>query len=399
MTPGAIPAAAAAALRARRGGALALAALALAACQSTPPAALPGSGPGSARAPLPASAARYQRETGPLPLAIADADWLAAWPAWLASCRFLASARNAQRAAWDGVCTESIFYQPRSGAEVRAFFTGALDRYQVIAREPAVDGAAVTETQTGLMTGYYEPELEGSRSRSAQFSVPLYGAPAAPVTAPRASLAADGAMQGRELLWVHDPVDAFFLEVQGSGRIHLRDDGWVRVAYAGSNGQPYRSIGRWLVEQGELVAGQVSQAAIRDWAAAHPERVRALLEQNPRVVFFRELPPGDPAAGPVGSIGVALTPGVSVAVDPRFLPLGAPLLIDTRMPGGDEPLTRAALAQDTGAAIRGPLRIDWFWGLGAAAAERAGRQHAPGSVRLLVPRGVAPERLLPVPSG
>ncbi len=219
------------------------------------------------------------------------------------------------------------------------------------------------------------------------------------MTAPRASLAADGAMQGRELLWVHDPVDAFFLEVQGSGRIHLRDDGWVRVAYAGSNGQPYRSIGRWLVEQGELVAGQVSAGGDPRLGRRPSERVRALLEQNPRVVFFRELPPGDPAAGPVGSIGVALTPGVSVAVDPRFLPLGAPLLIDTRMPGGDEPLTRAALAQDTGAAIRGPLRIDWFWGLGAAAAERAGRQHAPGSVRLLVPRGVAPERLLPVPSG
>jgi membrane-bound lytic murein transglycosylase A len=244
------------------------------------------------------------------------------------------------------------------------------------------------------MTGYYEPLLEGSRVRAGPFTVPIYRAPAVNVTAARRDLAATGGLRGLELLWVRDPVEAFFLEVQGSGRIHLTDGNWVRVAYAASNGQEYRSVGRWLADQGELPLGQVSQQAIRAWALAHPQRVREMLEQNPRVVFFRELPVGDPGSGPVGSLGVALTPGVSVAVDPRFLPLGAPLLLDTRAPISDAVLRRLTVAQDTGGAIRGPLRVDWFWGLGPDAGEIAGHQHAPGTVRLLVPRGIPPEALL-----
>ncbi len=384
-----------------------LVAAALAACQGEPLA--PGARRAASAVPttedaprLPPEAVRFRPESGPGALGIADADWLAAWPAWLASCHALAAQHNPQRAAWEDVCTASIFLQPRSGAEVREFFARHMDRYTVIAREPGAPHGgppAAVERDAGLMTGYYEPVLEGSRTRSAEFPVALYRAPPAAQTAPRAMLAADGRLQGLELLWVQDPVDAFFLEVQGSGRIHLRDGTWVRVAYAASNGQAYRSIGRWLVEQGELVAGQVSQASIRDWTRAHPERVRALLEQNPRVVFFRELPAGDATVGPIGSLGVPLTPGYSVAVDPRFVPLGAPLLIDTRMPGSGEPLTRLALAQDTGAAIRGPLRVDWFWGLGAGAGERAGRQHDSGTVQLLVPRGVAPASLLPAAGG
>jgi len=353
----------------------------------------PPAGPSPAR-----RAVRYALEAGAPRIAIADADWLAAWPAWLASCRALTADRNPRHGAWDGVCTESIFLAPSSGQQVRAFFARSMDCYRVLALDNpdimTVQGGATTARDTGLMTGYYEPLLEASRVRTGPFTVPIYRAPPAAITASRRELAASGQLRGQELLWVRDPVEAFFLEVQGSGRLHLTDGSWVRVAFAASNGLDYRSIGRWLAEQGELPLAQVSQQAIRTWALAHPQRVRELLEQNPRVVFFRELPVGDPVAGPVGSLGVALTAGVSVAVDPRFIPLGAPLLIDTSAPVTEAGLRRLALAQDTGGAIRGPLRVDWFWGLGPDAGDIAGHQHAQGSVRLLVPRGVAPEALL-----
>lgn len=359
-----------------------------------PPAIAP---PPTANSPAPGEVARrvrYEREPGGPGLAIADTDWLAAWPAWLASCRALTAARNPRHGAWDGVCTESLFLAPSHGEQVRRFFSHFMDCYRVLALDETNGSAPAAASDTGLMTGYYEPLLEASRVRTAVYTVPIYRAPATAVTASRHELAASGQLAGRELLWVRDPVDAFFLEVQGSGRLHLTDGSWVRVAYAASNGQAYRSIGRWLADQGELPVAQVSQQAIRTWASAHPQRVREMLEQNPRVVFFQELPMGDPAAGPVGTLGVALTPGVSVAVDPRFIPLGAPLLIDTRAPVSDSLLRRVTLAQDTGGAIRGPLRVDWFWGLGPDAGDIAGHQHAPGSVRLLVPRGMAPEALL-----
>jgi len=370
----------------------------LAACSTLAPA--PGGTP--ARAPAapaagaaaPASAVRFERDASALALDIRDADWLAAWPAWMASCRALTDDRAAHRSAWEPVCTEAIFLAPRSGRAVREFLLAHLDRYRVL----AAGAEAGARPDAGLVTGYYEPVLEGSRRRSGDFVAPVYRAPAPGTALARAELDAGGQLQGLELLWLRDPIEAFFLEVQGSGRIHLDDGSWIRVAYAASNGLPYRSIGRWLVEQGELPAEQVSAAAIRDWAHAHPQKLRTLLEQNPRVVFFREVPLGDPAQGPIGSLGVALTPGYSVAVDPRFLPLGAPLLLDTQAPCGKEALTRLALAQDTGGAIRGPLRIDWFWGLGDAAGELAGHQHGSASVQLLVPRGVDPQSLLSAPS-
>lgn len=341
----------------------------------------------------------YALESGSALPAIAEADWLAAWPAWLASCRALTADRNPHHAAWDAVCTEAIFLAPSRGEQVRAFFAHAMDSYRLLAVDAGAaaspgSGPSSGTRDTGLMTGYYEPVLDASRERRAPFVVPIYRAPPVSVTASRRELAQSGQLRGQELFWVRDPVEAFFLEVQGSGRLHLTDGSWVRVAYAASNGLEYRSIGRWLADQGELPAAQVSQQAIRAWTQAHPERVRELLEQNPRVVFFRELAVGDPQAGPIGTLGVALTPGISVAVDPRFVPLGAPLLIDTRAPLSDAVLRRLTLAQDTGGAIRGPLRVDWFWGLGQDAGDIAGHQHAQGAVHLLVPRGVAPETLL-----
>jgi membrane-bound lytic murein transglycosylase A len=276
----------------------------------------------------------------------------------------------------------------------------------------------------GRVTGYYEPLLRGSRTRVAPYLVPLYRPPADLLTVELSSLVPELAgkrlrgrlqqtergtrvvpywsraelteerLRGAELLWVDDAVEAFFLQVQGSGRIRLADGSTVRVGYADSNGHPYRSIGRVLVERGEMAVEQASMQAIAAWARENPRRAADLLNQNPSYVFFRELPLGDPAAGPVGALGVPLTPGYSVAVDPRFIPLGAPLVLGTVHPVGGEPLQRLMLAQDTGGAIRGPLRFDFFWGFGAEAAAPAGRQRHDAQAWLLVPRGVRPEALL-----
>jgi membrane-bound lytic murein transglycosylase A len=324
--------------------------------------------------------------------------------------------------AWQHPCAEALLLNPDRGAQVRAFFAAHMDPYRVL----AIDGTQRIEHDTGLITGYYEPEIEGRRERGGPFVVPVYRLPTIVPLAPRADIEASGLMRGQELLWVRDPIEAFFLEVQGSGRVFLGQGAWIRLAYAGSNNQAYRSIGRWLVEQGELPAEHVSMQAISDWAHAHPQRVRELLDQNPRMVFFREQALAREDAGPIGTLGVALTPGVSVAVDPKFLPLGAPLLLslasatngatnsstNTSSPAPTSTMdttgavgrterafedllpARLALAQDTGGAIHGPLRVDWYWGQGADAGAIAGRQRSMGTIRLLVPRGVAPASLL-----
>jgi membrane-bound lytic murein transglycosylase A len=276
----------------------------------------------------------------------------------------------------------------------------------------------------GLITGYYEPLLHGSRAADRRFSVPLYRVPTDLVRVElgqaypqlrglnlrgrldrsgdsarvipywtREQIEREDRLNGAELIWVDDALAAFFLQVQGSGRVQLEDGGLIRLVYADTNGQPYRSIGRWLVEQGEMTVQNASLQSIRDWAREHPQRLRELLNQNPSVVFFRETELGDPQRGPPGALGVALTPGYSVAVDPRFIPLGAPLIIDSVHPVTGEPLLRPALAQDVGGAIKGPLRLDLFWGFGPDAEQAAGRQHAPVSVRVLVPRGQSPEGL------
>ncbi len=355
----------------------------------------------------PAPQVRFEPDAALAPSRIDDANWLSAWPAWMASCRALTAAHRPHRQAWLSPCTEALVLHPNNGAQVRAFFSAHLDAYRVL----AIDGPQQAPRDTGLITGYYEPEIEGRHQRSEPFVFPVYRLPAVVPTAPRTELEASGQLRGQELLWVRDPIEAFFLEVQGSGRIHLGQGLWVRLAYAGSNGQAYRSIGRWLVELGELPADHVSMQSISDWAHAHPQRVRELLDQNPRMVFFREQPLAKEDAGPVGTLGVALTPGISVAIDPKYLPLGAPLLLSlTRAPVGsassagsgagdyrapeDPPPARLALAQDTGGAIRGPLRLDLYWGQGPDAGDIAGHQRSMGTIRLLVPRGVDPQSLL-----
>lgn len=272
----------------------------------------------------------------------------------------------------------------------------------------------------GLFTGYFEPVLEGSRRPDARFRHPLYRRPGDLVTVElgrfdptlegrriagrveagrlvpyftRAEIDA-GALAGRglELAWVADPVALFFLHVQGSGRIALAEGGTMRVGYADQNGHPYRAIGRNLVEMGALSRDEVSMQSIRAWLVAHPERTFELLHTNPSYVFFRELPSSEDGAGPPGAQGVPLTPGRSLAVDRRFVPLGVPIWLDTTAPSpeGERPLRRLVVAQDVGGAIRGPVRGDLFWGSGTEAEYAAGHMKSRGRYWLLLPRVLDP---------
>ena len=234
------------------------------------------------------------------------------------------------------------------------------------------------------------------------FRIPLYAAP--PDLATRRPYwtrqqidtlpAAQQALKGRELAYVAEPLDALILQIQGSGRLQINEtDGTrrlVRVAYAGHNDQPYRSVGRWLVEQGELKLEQASWPAIRQWAATHPQRINELLWSNPRYVFFREEPLPDPQLGPKGAQAVPLTPGRSIAVDPLSVPYGTIAWLDTTEPLSNVPLRRVVMAQDTGSAISGAVRADFFWGWGAEAEAQAGRMKQPLRLWVLWPKGALP---------
>ncbi len=328
---------------------------------------------------------------------------LEAWPALLASCRVHT------RPEWNQVCAAASALAPISESSVRAFFSANFQPLALLR-----SGSRSRSRQvTGLLTGYYEPQLRGSRAHLPGFDTPLYASPDDLLTVdlaavipelkgrrvrgrlvgksvvpyfPRGELAKDPALQGRELVWVESALDAFLLEVQGSGRIQLDDGTVIRLGYADQNGQPYRSIGRYLVNQGALSLEQADMSGIRAWLAAHPERLREVLDANPSVVFFQELPLGDAAQGPRGAQGVALSAGRSIAVDPSYVPLGTPVFLASE----DATLQRLVVAQDTGGAISGAPRADLFCGTGDEAGRTAGNLRAQARLWLLWPRAVPP---------
>ncbi len=258
-------------------------------------------------------------------------------------------------------------------------------------------------------TGYFEPEFPGSLSPSATYAVPVYGRPAELVTVPSPVKGAPpvtgrtsggkvvpywsraqidhGALAHRnlEILWLRDPIDLFFLQVQGAGRVRLPSGQIVRLGYAGRNGQAYVPLGRVLVAQGQLAADQVSMQSIRAWLEAHPAQAQATMEQNPTYVFFRALDDVAPSQGPPGALGTSLTPMRSLAVDRTFLPLAAPVFVSTTLPDG-QPLDRLMLAQDIGTDITGPNRADLFIGWGQQAGRIAGALHQTGRLVVLLPR-------------
>ena len=306
------------------------------------------------------------------------------------------------------VCAAGRAVPPGDEAAARRFFEDHFTPYSLSNGE-GID--------TGLVTGYYEPIIAGSRTRTPQHRFPIYGVPEDLVVVDLASVSPDvrhlrlrGRLDGRRLVpyasraeidakgeafgapilaWTPDPVELFFLQIQGSGQVRLETGEHLRIGYADQNGHPFRSLGRYLVERGELLLEQASMQGIKAWAAANPAKLQDALNQNPSYVFFREMAA---TGAPVGALGVPLTPGYSIAADRRFVPLGAPVYLATTYPLSEERLERLMAAQDTGGAIRGAVRADFYWGTGAEAGAMAGRMRQQGRMWLLWPRGEAPPK-------
>lgn len=335
-------------------------------------------------------------------------DLTAAWPAFLQSCRALMG--RPQSIAWRPACELAKKVDGKDRSALRRFFESQFSPW--MATQP--DGSS-----SGMVTGYYEPLLSGSRTRGGSFQSPILAAPKDLLTIELGELFPDlkdkrvrGRLVGNKvvpywsradivrreteypaLFWVEDPVELFFLQVQGSGRIRMPDGEMMRVNYADQNGHPYQSIGRLLVERGELKLDQASMQGIQAWARANPKKLDDLLNANPSYVFFRETPLKNGAVeeGPPGALGVPLVPERSIAIDPRNIPLGAPVFLATTRPNSDEPLRRLVMAQDTGGAIKGVVRADFFWGFGAEAGAQAGRMRQSGQLWVLLPPGLAPK--------
>lgn len=312
-----------------------------------------------------------------------------ALPAWTRSCERPAS-------AWRTACEQLRPLARQATADRTALLQWMrtyLQPYRVLPRE---DAGRTGGTASGLLTGYYEPEMSASRERRAGHAVPLYRAPADLASRKpwytREQIdtlpAARAALRGREIAWMADPLDALVLQIQGSGRLRITEsDGsqrLVRLSFGGSNEHPYRSVGGWLLQQG--LVRDASWPGIKDWARRHPQRLQELLWSNPRYVFFREEPltEGDADIGPRGAQGVPLTAGRSIAVDPQSIPYGTPVWLASD--GPTLPLRRLVVAQDTGAAITGAVRADYYVGTGAQAGEIAGRLKQPLALWALWPR-------------
>jgi membrane-bound lytic murein transglycosylase A len=332
-------------------------------------------------------------------------------PAMLASC-------NSRRlaAVWSAFCEQFRAVNARDTKAQRRLYETKLRPYRITTL--TTDGAAVRK-QTGLITAYYEPVLNGSKVRGGRYQTPLYAVPDDLVAVElgelyptlrserlrgrlqgrritpypsRAELADGKMLAGKELVWVDSAIDAFFLQIQGSGRVRFEDGSVTRLSFADVNGHPYRSIARYLVDRGDLTVAQTASSTLQDWLRSHPERLQEVFNSNPSVVFFKQEALGDPALGPRGALNVPLTAGRSVAIDPRQLPLGAPLFLSTSLPTNGMPLQRLVLGQDSGGAIRGAIRADLFWGMGSEAGKAAGGMRQEGAMWLLWPTDSAPPK-------
>jgi membrane-bound lytic murein transglycosylase A len=324
---------------------------------------------------------------------------LDAWPALEATCR-----RDRHLGPpWPAICAAARDHPPATDAAARAFF----ERWF----EPRPMRAGWFD-RDGLVTGYYEPVLSGSLDRGGRYRYPVYAPPDDLVRVelgelypelegkrvrgrlvgnrvvpyhPRSAIDGEaGPLDGHELLWVDDPVELFFLHIQGSGRVRLTDGRIVGVGYADQNGHPYRAIGRELIQRGELEREEVNLFSIRDWLRGHPGAAEEVMNSNPSYVFF--VLRDRVEEGPVGSLNVPLTAGRSIAVDRTHIPLGIPVWLETTRPDDGRPLRRLTFAQDTGGAIRGQVRADLFFGTGDEAERMAGLMKQKGRLYLLMPK-------------
>ncbi|MDX8385381.1 MAG: MltA domain-containing protein [Gallionella sp.] len=330
-------------------------------------------------------------------------DLQPAWAAFSQSCTALKSKPD-----WQPVCDRANELGQPDNDALRNFFEEGFTPYQVF--NP--DG-----TTEGLITGYYEPKLYGSRITTERFRYPVYGVPDDLLTIELSELypklkgmrlrgrveenrivpyydrgdidSGSTPLKGSELFWVDNEIELFFLQIQGSGRIELPDGSLVKIGYANQNGHPYASIGRKLVNMGALTLEEASMQSIKQWGKDNPHLLPDLLAHNPSYVFFRELPTN--LSAPLGALGVPLTGEYSMAVDRRTIPLGSPVFLSTTYPNTDKPLNRLMLAQDTGGAIRGAVRGDFFWGFGEQAGAQAGRMKQSGQMWVLFPKEAEPE--------
>ncbi len=326
-----------------------------------------------------------------------------AWPAWMQSCSTLIN-----KPVWQNACSAAMQLNIQSAgkpnvAAVQAYFK----QYFSVYKTTNTDGS-----ENGLITGYYEPILKGSRNKSARYPYPLYATPGDLITVEldslfpelkykrvrgrlvgnklvpyynRAEIETEASpIKGREFIYIDDIIDVFFLQIQGSGLVQLESGEQVHVGYADQNGHTYNSIGRLLIERGELTLAQASMQGIKNWARNNLDKLRELLNNNPSYVFFRELPAGLP--GPLGALGVPILGERSVAVDPKFVPLGAPVFLSTTEPNSAKPMKRLMMAQDTGGAIKGGVRADFFWGAGPDAGAKAGAMKQSGKIWVFLPK-------------
>ena len=385
-------------------------ALLLAGCAIQPPAAPPAEPvplPAPTPAPLPPSPPPLPAQP-PAPLSqLRATDWSAlgnwhqdslieTWPAFLQSC---AGLKN--QPAWQAVCVDAKNLNGMDNAVVRAFLEQRFQPYEIFNPD---------NTLEGTITGYYEPLIKGDRLPIGKARFPIFATPEDLIVVDLSSVYPElksmrlrgklqgnkvvpyatrgeienGNFDGKPIAWAEDAVELFFLQIQGSGRIELPDGSHLRVGYADQNGHPYKSIGKILVDRGELKLEEASMQSIKAWGVANPDKLSELLNSNPSYVFFRELPNG--LSGPLGALGVPLTAGRSIAIDPKFIPLGAPVFLSTTFPNSEKPLNRLMMAQDTGGAIRGAVRADLFWGFGNEAGELAGKMKQRGKMWVLLPR-------------
>jgi membrane-bound lytic murein transglycosylase A len=375
---------------------------------------------------LPRSPDAIPAELALRPVAFADLpgwaadDASAAAPALVSTCRLIAASPADRRVGpgglagtvrdWLGPCGEAELLGRANDAAVRSYIQKWFQPYAV----------SNSGHDDGTFTGYYEAELRGSRTQDERYATPLYARPADLVSVDLGDFKEeldgqvvvghlvdgkllpyftrgeidDGALAGRglEVMWVDDPVDAFFLHIQGSGRVILPDGQVAQVGYAANNGYPFFGIAKTLIDSGELSRDDASMQAVREWLRSHPRDARALMQRNRRFIFFQEIE----GEGPLGALGVALTPQRSLAVDPAYIPLGAPLWLDTTWPGNTpqagQPLRRLMVAQDVGGAIKGAVRGDVYWGSGEEALAVAGGMKQRGRYYLLLPKTVPAAR-------
>ncbi len=365
--------------------------------------------------PLPPVIDAPEPERGHLELASWDSlpNWNAEDPtdalaAFLQSCQILAT-----RPEWSTVCATGAAVSPAAPSKarpesIRRYFQDNFAPFKVVNAD---------DTSTGLVTGYYEPQLRGSRVRTEIFKYPIYSQPQDLVSVDlsdvypdlkfkrlrgrvvdnklvpyfaRSEIESSGEpLKGLELAWVDDAVELFFLQIQGSGQILLPDGSRMRVGYADQNGHPFRSLGGALIRRSQIKAEHASMQGIKAWAARNPAKIQQFMNINPSYVFFKQLP-GD-LSGPIGTLGVPLTGERSIAVDQRVVPLGVPVFLSTTFPNTKTALNRLMVAQDTGGAINGAVRADFYWGFGDSAGSQAGKMKQQGRMWVLLPKGYDPK--------